>query len=121
MDELERNNRQLATATVLMVVIVAALVTVMMLFFPLTAYTNPNAGIIPGLINSPQGNIMSIVFLGLMAAVMGAFLNRVIALERQRNAILARNAQAAAAAKPVRSAPQAGATLPPPEDDEPAQ
>jgi hypothetical protein len=88
MEELAQNNRNMVTATVIMLVVTGVIVTFGMLLFPLTAYDNPNAGIIPGLINTPGGNLLAIGLLGLVAANIGVFLNRIIKLERERTAIL---------------------------------
>ncbi len=90
MEDLARNNRNFVTATVIMLLITGAIVTFGMVLFPLSAYVNPNAGLIPGLINTPQGNILVISMFGLIAATIGVFLNRVIQLERERTAILER-------------------------------
>lgn len=92
MEDLARNNRNFVTATVIMLLITGAIVTFGMVLFPLSAYENPNAGLIPGLINTPQGNILVISMFGLIAANVGVFLNRVIQLERERAAILERGA-----------------------------
>ncbi len=109
MEELEQNHRSLAVATIVLAVALGALITFMMILFPLTAYDNPNAGLIPGLVNSPQGNILTIAFMGLVAAIIGTYLNTATRLERERNAILARSAEAAARKQAVEGRKQAGA------------
>jgi hypothetical protein len=90
MEDLAKNNRDFLIATLIMVGVGAAIVIVAMLFFPLTLYTDPNAGLAPKLVNTPQGNLLVIALFGLFAADIGVFLNRVIRLERERTAILER-------------------------------
>ncbi len=90
MEDLAKNNRSFLIATLVMVGVGALIVFVGTLFFPLTLYTDPNAGIAPKLVNTPQGNLLVIALFGLFAADIGVFLNRVIRLERERTAILER-------------------------------
>jgi hypothetical protein len=92
MEDLAKNNRSFLTATLTMIGFGAAIVIVGMILFPLSLYTNPNAGPIPNLVNTPQGNLLVISLFGLLAADIGVFLNRVIRLERERTAILERGA-----------------------------
>jgi hypothetical protein len=90
MEELARNNRSLAIATVIMLVIMLAIITVGMIYFPMSAYLDPNAGPIHGLVDSPGGNILVIALFGLLACNIAYYLNTVIRLERERAAILER-------------------------------
>jgi len=90
MEDLARNNRNFATATIIMVVVAAVIVAVAMAFFPLTAFDNPNAGLIPSLINTPGGNALVVGFFALLAANIAVYLNTIIRLERERADILER-------------------------------
>jgi hypothetical protein len=90
MEELARNNRSLAIATVIMLTIMLAIIILGMVLFPMSAYDDPNAGPIRGLINSPGGNILVIAMFGVLACNIAYFLNTVIRLERERAAILER-------------------------------
>lgn len=88
MEALARNNRSFVTAAIIMLVVAAAIVALGVILFPLSAYDDPNAGAIRGLINSPGGNILVIAMFGLLAANIGVFLNTVTRLERERAQIL---------------------------------
>jgi len=107
MEDLAKNNRSFLVATLAMVGVGAVIVIIGMILFPLTLYTNPNAGPIPGLVNTPKGNLLVISLFGLFAADIGVFLNRVIRLERERTAILERGSNRENA-KPL-SPPSSGA------------
>ncbi|SRR5579883_2847824 len=99
MEDLARNNRSFTISTIIMLVVAAIIVGVAMLFFPLTAYDDPNAGIIPGLINTPAGNALVVGFFALLAGNIAFYLNTIIRLERERADILER-------ATATREAPQ---------------
>jgi hypothetical protein len=90
MEDLAKNNRSFLLATLWMVGVGAVIVIVGMVLFPLSLYTDPSAGPIPKLVNTPQGNLLVIALFGLLAADIGVFLNRVIQLERERTNILER-------------------------------
>lgn len=111
MNDLEHNHRSFLVATGIMLVVAAAVVTMGMLLFPLALYVDPNAGLIPGLFNTPSGNVLIFAMLGVLAVNMVVYLNRVTSLERERNAILEYAAQEAPAAPPLAD-PRKGA-LPP--------
>ena len=100
MDALARNHRSLIVSTAVMLLIASALITLGMLLFPLSAYGDPNAGLIPGLINSPQGNIIVIAMFGVLAVNIGAFLTTVTRLERERSTILTQDSEAATTQHP---------------------
>ena len=100
MEALERNHRSFIVATAIMLLVTAALITVGMLLFPLSAYDDPNAGLIRGLINTPRGNIIVIAMFGVLAVNIAAFLTTITRLERERTTILAENSQAASTQHP---------------------
>lgn len=93
MNELAQNNRRFLTATVIMLVIALVIVTIGLILFPLTAYDDPNAGPIRGLVNSPGGNALVIGLFGLLAANIGVFLSTVTRLERERTEIIEKGMQ----------------------------
>jgi|GEM_PF-3161270 len=95
MDALERNHNSMLVATGLMLLVTAALITFGLVLFPISAYSNPSAGLIPGLINTPKGNILVIAMFGVLATNVAVFLNNVTRLERERNTLLAHTAAGA--------------------------
>jgi hypothetical protein len=118
MEALERNSRSLIVATAIMLLVLAALITLGMLLFPLSAYGDPNAGLIRGLINTPRGNIIIIAMFGVLAINIGTFLSTVTRLERERSTILASNAEAASTQRPeVVEGLKASGAINPPKDD----
>jgi hypothetical protein len=118
MDELERNHRNLIVATIIMLLVTGALIALGVILFPLTAYDDPNAGVIRGLINTPQGNLLVISMFGVLAANIGVYLSTVTRLERERNSLLARNASTQAQTpESIGSARASGAIAPPNQTD----
>lgn len=89
MNALDRNHRDFLMAFAVMLVITLAVISFGMIFYPYSAFVDPNAGLIPGLINSPQGNIMVFAMFGVLAVNMAVFFTRITQLERERTALLA--------------------------------
>jgi hypothetical protein len=116
MDALERNHRSMIVATVVMIVITVAFLTLGMLLFPLSAYDDPSAGLIRGLINTPRGNIIIIAMFGVLAVNIGVFFNTITRLERERNALLSQNAQVSTPPPQVEGEKSARAVAPPQTD-----
>jgi uncharacterized Tic20 family protein len=111
MDELAQNHRNFVTSTVIMLVVSAVIITAGMILFPLTAYDDPNAGLIRGLINSPAGNAIVLGLFAVLAVNVGVFLNRVVQLEKERAAILEKSSSKADAT-PLQSGKKTGIGAP---------
>jgi len=117
MDALERNHRSMIMATVIMIAITVAFLILGMLLFPLSAYDDPSAGLIRGLINTPRGNIIIIAMFGVLAVNVGVFFNTITRLERERNALLSENVQVSTPPPQVEGEKSARAINPPPQTD----
>ncbi len=89
MNAIDRNHRDFIMVFTVMLVITLAVIAFGMIFYPYSAFIDPNSGPISGLIDSPQGNIMVFAMFGVLAVNMAVFFTRITQLERERADLLA--------------------------------